>query len=64
MTQPHSPDTLAQLMAVARQLREGDRVTVLKFANAILTDRQGKRSQRRKSHVTRRPPLEHWRIGS
>lgn len=63
MTQAHGPDTLAQLMIIARQLREGDRVTVLKFAQAVLKDRALKREQRRKGHATRRQPVENWRIG-
>lgn len=57
-------DTTAQLLAVVQLLKEGDRVTVLKFARAILGDRTGKRQQRRRNHAARRPPTESWRIGN
>lgn len=53
-------DTLAQLNDVARRLPEADRVRLLRFAEAMLQQRQGERRQRGK----RMPQeIDGWQVG-
>lgn len=42
-----APTTPTQILKALRQLPEGDRIRVLRFALAILQDRQGKRQKSR-----------------
>lgn len=49
----HSPSTIAQINQLLQGLREGDRMRVLKFAQALQLQRSGKREKRRSSFQRR-----------
>lgn len=55
--------TIAQIVQALRQLKEGDRLTVLKFTQAIVKDRTAKQAVRRK-RFSQPEEDESWRIGS
>ncbi len=55
--------TLSELMVTVRALPEADRVRVLRFALAILQDRQGKRERRRSRFQGSNSAIDSWRIG-
>jgi hypothetical protein len=54
-------DTLVQLSDVARRLPEADRVRLLRFAEAMLQQRRGKRQQRAKR--TQTDVVGSWQVG-
>lgn len=55
--------TIARIVQALRQLAEGDRVTVLKFTQAIVKDRTAKRETRRK-RFPQPEPDDSWRVGN
>lgn len=60
MTAPSN--TSEKIMAAIHQLSEADRLRVLKFALAILSDRQGKQMKRRSRF--QQSEINDWRINS
>lgn len=50
-----SQSTIAQLQALLPKLNEGDRIRLLKFAEALLGQRSGKKKLRQNRHIRRNP---------
>lgn len=53
--------TIAQIIQLLRQLKEGDLVRVLRFVEGIVSDRVGKKRQRKARFQT--DEIENWQIG-